>query len=321
VTEMEDRGTDSGFELDDFTFGSKAELRKFLVDEKVASVGQFWDLFSVMVVMEPKRMTGKEVADNRYSADRVSTTTLENDLAASMSHEQPALLFGTTGGHTAPADEGLAACGSYGKWIGKGCESYKQKLGKLLRNYTAGIRGTLTTGGRGNALVRSLLSAVQDQWNSLVAFIDTFHQELVEVAKFTPGKAYLLIGRCVRAVFETMVPYRASVSLLSDPGLLENKAAYIWSVLQCHRILQGFMSVEWRGHPSIVKELGLFTLTERVDPTEVSELIVRTHAAEASANKAQKELKEMKDGYGVFKREFGQLKEELRVLKLKTKNL
>jgi hypothetical protein len=70
MTEIEDRGTDSGFELDDFTFGSKAELRKFLVDEKVASVGQFfWDLFSVMVVMEPKRMTGKEAADNRYSVD------------------------------------------------------------------------------------------------------------------------------------------------------------------------------------------------------------------------------------------------------------
>jgi hypothetical protein len=65
MTEMEDRVTDSGFELDDFHFGSKAELRKFVVDEKVPSCGLFWDLFSVMVVMEPKRMTGKEVADNR----------------------------------------------------------------------------------------------------------------------------------------------------------------------------------------------------------------------------------------------------------------
>jgi hypothetical protein len=313
--------TDFGFELDDFHFGSKAELRKFVVDEKVPSAGLFWDLFSDMVVMEPKRMTGKEVTDNRYSADRVSTTTLENDLAVSMSHDQPALLFGTTGGQTAPADKGLAACGSYGKWISKGCEAYKQKLGKLLKNYTAGIRGSLMTGGRGNALVRSLLSAVQDQWNSLVAFINTFHQELVEVAKFTPSKAYLMIGRCVRAVFETMVPYRASVALLNDPGLLENKVAYIWAVLQCHRIMQRFMSVDFRGHSSIVKELGLFSLTKRVNPTEVSELVNRTQAAEASAAKAQKELKEVKEGYGVFKWEFGQIKEELRVLLAKTKNV
>jgi hypothetical protein len=133
MTEIEDQVTDSGFELDDFQFGSKAELRKFVVDEKVPSCGLSWELFSVMVVMEPKRMTSKEDANNRYSADRVSTTTLENDLAASMSQDQPALLFGMTGGQTVPTDAGLAACRSYGKWIGKGCESYKQKLGKLLK--------------------------------------------------------------------------------------------------------------------------------------------------------------------------------------------
>jgi hypothetical protein len=152
-----------------------------------------------------------------------------------------------------PADEGLAACGSYGKWIGKGCESYKQKLGKLLKNYIAGIDGSLGTGGRGTAFVQSLLSAVQDQWNSLVAFIDTFHQELVEVARLPPSKAYLLIGRCVRAVFKTMTPFRSTVALLNDPGLLDNKVSYIWAVLQCHRVMQGFMSVDFRGHWSFVK--------------------------------------------------------------------
>jgi hypothetical protein len=234
-----------------------------------------------------------------------------------MSHDQPAFLFGTTGGQTAPADDGLAACGSYMKWIGKGCESYKQKLGKLLKNYTAGIRGSLRTGGRGTAFVRSLLSAIQDQWNSLVAFIDTFYQELAEVARFIPSKVYLLIGRCVRAVFKTMTPFRSTVALLNDPGL------FIWAILQCHRIMQRFMSVDlyFRGHSSIVRELGLFTLTERVDPTEVLDLVNRTQAAEAPATKAQKDLKEVKEGFGVFKREFGQIKEELRVLKAKTKNL
>jgi hypothetical protein len=185
-------------------------------------------LFSVLVVMKPKKLTGKEVADNRFSAERVSTTTLENDLAASMSHDQPGLLFGLEGGATAAADKGLAACPSYSKWIGKGCELYKLKLTKLLKNYSTGVRGNLAPGsvGRGGTLVRTLLSALQDQWSALVAFIDTFVQELVEVSKFTPSKAYLLVGRCVRAVFDTMAPYRAEVSLLTYPGALEGKGLF-----------------------------------------------------------------------------------------------
>jgi hypothetical protein len=169
---------------------------------------------------------------------RVSTTILENGLAASMSHDQPALLFGMAEGQTASAEEGLAACLRYARWIGKGCESYKPKLTKLLKNYAAGVRGSVDGEGRGSALVWSLLSSVLDQWSSLVSFIDTFHQEVVEVARFAPSKAYLLIERCVRAVCETMVPYRAHVALLNDPGLLEHNVSYIWAVLQCHRIMQ-----------------------------------------------------------------------------------
>jgi hypothetical protein len=313
--------SDTGFELDEFHFGSKAELRNCIVEEKVSSAGLFWNLFSILVVMKPKKMTGKEVADNRYSAIRVSRTILENDLAASMSHDQPALLFGTADGQTASAEEGLAASLSYAKWIGKGCESYKLKLTKLLKNYAAGVRGSVDGEGRGSALVRSLLSSVLDQWSSLISFVDTFHQGLVEVARFTPSKAYLLIGRCVWAVFETMVPYRAQVALLNDPGLLEHKVSYIWAVLQCHRIMQQFMIVDFRGHPAIVNKLGLFTLTERVDSTEVSGLLAKTEAAEIAATKAMRELKEIKEGFAGFKREVGQMREELKVLKNNTKNL
>jgi hypothetical protein len=143
---IEDRVSDTGFELDNFSFLSKAELRKFVIDEEVPSAGQCWDLFSVLVVMKPKNLTGKELAANRFSAECVSTTTLENDLALSMLHDQPGLLFGLEGGLTAAADKGLAMRPSYLKWIGKGRESYKQKLGKLLKNYSAGVRGSLAPG-------------------------------------------------------------------------------------------------------------------------------------------------------------------------------
>ena len=43
----------------------------------------------------------------------------------------------------------------------------------------------------------------------------------------------------------------------------------IWAVLQCHRVVAGFAAVQFRGHTSIVREMSLFMLTERVDPTEL----------------------------------------------------
>jgi hypothetical protein len=34
---------------------------KFVIDKKVPSASQCWDLFSVLVVMKPKKLTGVEI--------------------------------------------------------------------------------------------------------------------------------------------------------------------------------------------------------------------------------------------------------------------
>jgi hypothetical protein len=54
--------------------------------------------------------------------------------------------------------------------------------------------------------------------------------------------------------------------------------------------MQQFLAVDFRGHPSIVKELGLFTLTERVNPSEMVALGSRADAAEKLAKEAIKDL-------------------------------
>ena len=62
--------------------------------ESVPSMGIFWDAFSALVTMAPKRLTGKERANQQYSSDKINTTTAENELVASNS--------------TLPQDKGLA---------------------------------------------------------------------------------------------------------------------------------------------------------------------------------------------------------------------
>jgi hypothetical protein len=105
-----------------------------------------------------------------------------------------------------------------------------------------------------------------------MTFVGTFYIELTMVAKFPPSQAWALVGGCVAAVFALMDPYRARVALLGDPRRLHDKAAYIWAVLQCHRVMHEFILLNFRGHPSVVKEMSLFMLTERVDPSEMDSL-------------------------------------------------
>ena len=60
--------------------------------------------------------------------------------------------------------------------------------------------------------------------------------------------------------------------MLEDLGTLENKAACIWAVLQCHQVGGEFDILAYRGHPAVVKEMSLFMLTECVDPCEMQKV-------------------------------------------------
>jgi hypothetical protein len=93
VDKAEAHGSAESFEMDQFAFGSFAEFTQMVLDAKVPSSGMFWDLFSALVSMRPKGLSGKERADEQYSSERIKTTILENNLLASMSHARPACLY------------------------------------------------------------------------------------------------------------------------------------------------------------------------------------------------------------------------------------
>jgi hypothetical protein len=159
---------------------------------------------------------------------------------------------------------------------------------------------------------------VKAQWNELCTFIDSFYIELTNVAGFSADKAWKLVGRCCAALFSVMQPYRAPIAMLPDLGPLESKAACLWAVLQSHRVAKAFELVKYRGHPSVVKEMSLFMLTERVDPSQVSAMGERAKRAEAAAADATAEVVKMKDSIASLKRDFSNLKNDFAAVK-KTK--
>jgi hypothetical protein len=105
--------------------------------------------------------------------------------------------------------------------------------------------------------------------------------------------------------------------MLEDLGTLENKAACIWAVLQCHRVGGEFDLVAYRGHPTVVKEMSLFMLTERVDPNEMDKLTARAQKAEKEASNAKSESIKARDQIVILNRESKSLRSEFTALKAK----
>jgi hypothetical protein len=84
----------------------------------------------------------------------------------------------------------------------------------------------------------------------------------------------------------------------------------IWAVLQCHRVVENFSAVQFRGHTSIVKEMNLFMLTERVDPTELVGMLQRVRNAEAAAASAKAEVKKLSEKFTTVTTEAASLKRQ-----------
>jgi hypothetical protein len=315
--EIEGRATGESFTMNGQSFCSRSEVADWLLVNKVPSCGFFWDLFSVMVSMKPKKHSGKERSDEHYSARRTNSTTLENDLGASMTHVRPEVLYAKRGhGDLERLEAGFAACSSYAIWV-TGTECYKDQLTGMLNKFCDGVLGTVPPMATYENLVNNLMGGVRTQWHNMCTFIDSFYVELTGVAGFNKEKAWKLVGRCVAALFSSLEPYRSPVTMLEDMNTLDNKAACLWAVLQCHRVGKSFDLVKYRGHPAVVKEMSLFMLTERVDPSEIEACTERSRKAEKEALDAKNEVSKLRDLVNTLNREFKTTQADIKALKLK----
>jgi hypothetical protein len=114
-----------------------------------------------------------------------------------------------------------------------------------------------------------------------------------------------------------MRPFRSEVTLIEDPTPVQNKSAFIWAVFQSHRVMEEFITVGFKGHPSIVKEMSMFMVTERVDPSEILGMMTKVSKAEAAAASAAAEAKRLTEANGVLKRRLDSFSENFEAFKKK----
>ena len=75
------------------TFSSQLDVHEWIVEQLIGSSGSFWDLFSILVRMEPKKETGMQGALAIKAANQSNADILVLDLASSMSYERLYTLF------------------------------------------------------------------------------------------------------------------------------------------------------------------------------------------------------------------------------------
>jgi hypothetical protein len=302
-----------------FSWDSYGDFKTWIRANPAISVGNVWDLFSVLVDMTPTLRSGKERSDEHHSASRAGTTKLESDLMATMTHQNPPLLFGKPTGSLGQHKEGFGAYATYMHWIGTGLTSFKTTLIMQLSDQVKALNGQMNEKPTSPAfqLAVNLLSQIIVQLNQVVGFVEQTQLKLTQVAQFSTKSSWTLNGRFCGAIFEAMRPFRSRIALIGDVSTLENKASVIWSVLQCHRIFKTFSDLQFEGHTAMVKEMSLFMLTERVDPAEVDKIReVMTKTVEAN-KKQQVQLAEQAELIASLKRDLGNLATDVKNLKQK----
>lgn len=115
-------------EVGGFKFGSIDDCKAFLHRNKM-DIGTCTDLFTTLVLMGSKGITGKQKADEWHSAKHTETSVLVNDVFAAMDSSRPKKLYAKDGeGKLVPIADGFGAVPNPKDWHGTGVDGAKHTL-------------------------------------------------------------------------------------------------------------------------------------------------------------------------------------------------
>lgn len=110
--------------------------------------------------------------------------------------------------------------------------------------------------------------------------------------------------------FSTMCPFWTKVEQLNDLSLPAQKAAMMWAVFQCHRVMEEFKSLKFESHPAIIWEISMFVITKHVDPEQVVTLTLELKKAKEENKRLSNLVNNLDAGFASLKWGFNNLKNE-----------
>jgi archaellum component FlaC len=86
--------------------------------------------------------------------------------------------------------------------------------------------------------------------------------------------------------------------------------------------MQKFIGVRFQGHPGvIVKEITVFMVSERVDPTELKNMVTKMKTVEDENKSMKTTLAKLEENYNALKRSLENLREDVKPIKAKVSKL
>jgi hypothetical protein len=222
-----------------------------------------------------------------------------------MDFDLPTVLFAKNGSRNGTVDraKGLQACESHERWRGTGRDSFAGTISDQLQGFCSQIRSANQyDGGPGSMLAEGLCSRLDTQWKALDAFVSNTHRQLVVDCGFTAGATWALVGRYMAAIFGDMREFRRPLARIYDTSTIDNQVQVLWGIVQATRVLDEFIEARFTSHPSIVAEVGLFMLTERVDPSKYKKLVLQVDSLEGDVSTLKKELKRLREEFEGLKK-------------------
>lgn len=303
-------------------FSSLQEVTQFVKNSELKSCAKFWDIFSIMSIMDPRYRVEENVTAWRELAQGFDWSLYEFYMMTFIKEKQPkihALHNGNPSSSQNDLDYGFfGSCKSYDEWAGVE-NQLDGWLYDCLETVEYYIRhdsdseipqsnlpdrkvGPWWTSPH-EMLALMLLEAVRLQFDELRRFIRKFYKQLTAEWHVPKDQAWSLVGRYIRQIFSEMhvvrgfgiqAAYALGVETLEDK---QEKviAPMLWSALLSCEIFNKALDAGFIGHHAFQKEIMSYSFQKHHEvSTKTDSLVRQQNAAKERIERQEAELQSMR---------------------------
>ena len=309
------------------TYGSREDVLRLVErNSSEQNISGFLDMVTVFIIMDRPALTGTEHANRTHVSARAGRGAGDSEAMASLTHERPPILFGTT------VDPGCTKLVQHTKGFGARLKDYAEydenMYGMRYRMQTmiADLETSQMTGLdediEWNRVKSRMIRVAVGHANQLLSFITNMYRALTTTCKYSPGPAWNLVGRIVGTIFLTLKSIRARAMALEEIASPQSRATFVWTMMQSSMMMQEIIDRGFQSHPVIMKEIMEFQLENRVDASQIDAVHAEMKSLKAQFKEVQTGLAKvekngaaMSDKLNKLAQELGNLRTEVNKIK------
>jgi len=224
--------------------------------------------------------TPKEAVESEYQATKVGLTQEAARHAVSYQVQVPYLLG------SSKSSVALSAIPKFDDWSSPCAQlGVKNRADSFFQTFDKSQADAITLefpdGGQAAALAQGMHQASYTCYNRMATSMDSFNIELKSVPGASVAESWSLVCKCVRGFVKDCYDLRFGAKMamvLSDKS--ERCARYVWAAVQTHGVMQEYIRLNFREHPTMAAKINLHVYHQRLLLTVVEKLKTRVQNLE-----------------------------------------